>query len=159
MTEWYREDLAYIHDVGHGDLVLKSIPSILDILVHSEIREGLVFDLGCGGGLWAREFTKVGYHVLGIDISGNDQDRAQEGARSRVSGRIAVRGRHPYVLRCHGGQRSSQLPVRHGERRPGTHQALLPAYTKRWFPAASLSSMSQGRGRSREGRDQGILRR
>ena len=26
-------------------------------------------DLGCGSGLWARELTKAGYRVLGIDIS------------------------------------------------------------------------------------------
>jgi SAM-dependent methyltransferase len=69
MREWYREDLAYIHDVGFGDYALESAPGILEILARSEIREGLVVDLGCGSGLWARELTKARYRVLGIDIS------------------------------------------------------------------------------------------
>lgn len=69
MTEWYRENLAYIHDVGFGDYALESAPGILEILDQNEIREGLVVDLGCGSGLWARELTKARYRVLGIDIS------------------------------------------------------------------------------------------
>jgi hypothetical protein len=41
MKEWYKEDLAYIHDVGHNDYALKSAPGILDILAQNNIREGL----------------------------------------------------------------------------------------------------------------------
>ncbi|MES1022135.1 class I SAM-dependent methyltransferase [Gloeocapsa sp. BRSZ] len=67
--EWYREDLAYIHDVGYSDYALKSAPGILDILVQNNIHNGLVIDLGCGSGLSALEFTKAGYRVLGVDIS------------------------------------------------------------------------------------------
>ena len=69
MTERYREDLAYIHDVGHADFALESAPGILEILDQSRILEGLVVDLGCGSGLWARELVDAGYRVLGIDIS------------------------------------------------------------------------------------------
>jgi len=69
MTEWYREDLAYIHDVGHADFALESAPGILEILAQSGIQDGLVVDLGCGSGLWARELIDAGYRVLGIDIS------------------------------------------------------------------------------------------
>lgn len=69
MTGWYREDLAYIHDVGFGDYALESAPGILEILARSGIRDGLVVDLGCGSGLWARELANAGYRVLGIDIS------------------------------------------------------------------------------------------
>lgn len=69
MEEWYKEDLAYIHDVGHGDYALKSAPGILNILAQNNIREGLVVDLGCGSGLSALEFTKAHYRVIGIDIS------------------------------------------------------------------------------------------
>ena len=80
MTGWYREDLAYIHDVGHGGFALESAPGILEILRQGGIREGLVVDLGCGSGLWARELVKARYRVLGIDIS-----EAMIGiARSRV---------------------------------------------------------------------------
>ena len=70
MNEWYREDLAYIHDVGFGDYALQSAPGILEILARNvQSREGLVVDLGCGSGLWAHELTKARYRVLGIDIS------------------------------------------------------------------------------------------
>ena len=68
--EWYGEDLAYIHDVGFGGFVLESAPGILEILRRNGIREGLVVDLGCGSGLWARELVRSGYSVLGVDISG-----------------------------------------------------------------------------------------
>lgn len=69
MKEWYKEDLAFIHDVGHSGFALKSAPGILDILRRSGVSEGLVVDLGCGSGVWARELTQAGYQVLGIDIS------------------------------------------------------------------------------------------
>ncbi len=55
MTEHYREDLAYIHDVGHGDIALGAAPGILEIFARNCIRGGLVVDLGCGSGLWAKE--------------------------------------------------------------------------------------------------------
>jgi SAM-dependent methyltransferase len=68
--EWYGEDLAYVHDAGFGGFVLESAPGILGILRRNGIREGLVLDLGCGSGLWARELVRSGYSVLGVDISG-----------------------------------------------------------------------------------------
>jgi SAM-dependent methyltransferase len=69
MKQWYKEDLAFIHDVGFSDYALKSAPGILEILEQSQIRSGLVVDLGCGSGLSAQEFAKANYQVLGIDIS------------------------------------------------------------------------------------------
>lgn len=51
MKEWYKKDLAHIHDVGHSDYALKSAPGILKILAQNNIRDGLVVDLGCGSGL------------------------------------------------------------------------------------------------------------
>ena len=69
MARWYKEDLAFIHDVGYGDFALGSAPGILEILDRCEIRRGLVVDLGCGSGLWARELTRAGYRVFGVDIS------------------------------------------------------------------------------------------
>ena len=69
MTEWYGEDLAYIHDVGHADFALDSAPGILEILRRSGIDEGLVVDLGCGTGLLARRLIDAGYGVFGVDIS------------------------------------------------------------------------------------------
>jgi SAM-dependent methyltransferase len=68
-ARWYGEDLAYIHDVGHAGFALGAAPGILEILDQSGIRDGLVVDLGCGSGQWARKLVDAGYSVLGIDIS------------------------------------------------------------------------------------------
>jgi SAM-dependent methyltransferase len=65
----YRPDLAYIHDVGYGGFARNAAPGVLDILRRREIKRGLVVDLGCGSGIWARGLCDVGFHVLGIDIS------------------------------------------------------------------------------------------
>lgn len=69
MNDWYKEDLAFIHDVGFADYALKSAPGILEILKQNQIHTGLVVDLGCGSGLWAQQLTQASYDVLGIDIS------------------------------------------------------------------------------------------
>jgi SAM-dependent methyltransferase len=82
MKEWYKEDLAYIHDVGHSDYALKSAPGILKILAQNNIRDGLVVDLGCGSGLSALELTNAHYQILGIDIS----ESMVAIARTRVPG-------------------------------------------------------------------------
>ena len=66
---YYKKDLAYIHDVGFSDFALKSAPAIVKILQKNNLKQGLIIDLGCGGGLSAREFVKANYRVLGIDIS------------------------------------------------------------------------------------------
>ncbi|WP_413200839.1 class I SAM-dependent methyltransferase [Nostoc piscinale] len=69
MSEWYKEDLAFIHDEGFRDYALKSAPGILEIFRQNNINSGLVVDLGCGSGLWANELVKSNYRVLGVDIS------------------------------------------------------------------------------------------
>jgi SAM-dependent methyltransferase len=69
MAEYYKEDLAFIHDTGHGEFALRSAPGILETLRKAGIREGLVVDLGCGSGLWAEQLAEARYQVLGIDIS------------------------------------------------------------------------------------------
>ena len=69
MAEWYGEDLMYTHDVGHADFALDPAPGILQILGRSGIDDGLVIDLGCGSGLWARKLLDAGYDVFGVDIS------------------------------------------------------------------------------------------
>ncbi len=82
MIKAYENDLAYIHDVGFGDFARNSAPGLLEMLRQNGITEGLVVDLGCGSGLWARELSKAHYDVLGIDIS----PAMIEMARSRVPG-------------------------------------------------------------------------
>ena len=69
MNEWYRKDLAYIHDIGFRSYVLQAIPVILAILKQHGIQDGLIVDLGCGSGLSAEELVRAGYRVLGVDIS------------------------------------------------------------------------------------------
>jgi 2-polyprenyl-3-methyl-5-hydroxy-6-metoxy-1,4-benzoquinol methylase len=69
MMAGYKDDLAYIHDVGFGDFAKQSTPGLLKILRQSGITNGLVIDLGCGSGIWAQELIKAGYEVLGVDIS------------------------------------------------------------------------------------------
>ncbi|KST63076.1 class I SAM-dependent methyltransferase [Mastigocoleus testarum] len=69
MTNFYREDLAYIHDVGFRDYALNCAPGILDILNQNKVCKSLVVDLGCGSGLLAKELIQADYQVLGIDIS------------------------------------------------------------------------------------------
>jgi len=67
--EGYQEDLAYIHDVGFTGFFAEAAPGLLGLLRRSGIARGLVVDLGCGSGVWARELSLAGYDVLGIDIS------------------------------------------------------------------------------------------
>ncbi len=65
----YKDDLAYIHDVGYGDFAKNAAPELLAILRRRGLEDGLVVDLGCGSGLWAEELCGAGYDVLGVDIS------------------------------------------------------------------------------------------
>ena len=80
MAGFFREDTAYIHDVGHADFALRSAPGILEILKENGLRDGLVVDLGCGSGQWARELLRAGYRVLGIDISEDMVELARQKA-------------------------------------------------------------------------------
>jgi SAM-dependent methyltransferase len=69
MTDAYRDDLAYIHDVGFGKFAEAAGPVLLEALGQSGIQNGLVIDLGCGSGILSRLVSEAGYDVLGIDIS------------------------------------------------------------------------------------------
>jgi SAM-dependent methyltransferase len=69
MAEHYGEDLAYIHDVGHRHWVDGAGPGVLELLRKGGVTQGRVVDLGCGGGIWAKELCRSGYKVTGIDIS------------------------------------------------------------------------------------------
>lgn len=65
----YRDDLAYIHDCGHGALARDAAARLIDELAHRGCESGTVADLGCGSGIFAAALIEAGYHVLGIDIS------------------------------------------------------------------------------------------
>jgi SAM-dependent methyltransferase len=65
----YKTDLAYIHDAGFTAFARGAAPFLLDTLRKAGFTDGLVVDLGCGSGVWARKLMNAGYQVLGIDIS------------------------------------------------------------------------------------------
>jgi SAM-dependent methyltransferase len=69
VRDGYQEDLAYIHDTGFGFFANGAAPGLLALLRRYGVPGGLVVDLGCGSGLWARALTDAGYDVLGIDYS------------------------------------------------------------------------------------------
>jgi SAM-dependent methyltransferase len=69
MKVGYGRDLAYVHDAGFGHFSRDAAPGLLDILRRQGIQGGVVVDLGCGSGLWARRLADAGYSVLGIDTS------------------------------------------------------------------------------------------
>jgi SAM-dependent methyltransferase len=65
----YQTDLAYIHDAGFGEFALQSAPGLLKLLRQNGVDHGLVVDLGCGSGIWARQLGFAGYDVTGVDSS------------------------------------------------------------------------------------------
>jgi len=67
----YSEDLAYIHNEGFIDMARSAAATVLHLLHKQKVQNGLVVDLGCGGGVLAEILTQAGYHVLGIEISEN----------------------------------------------------------------------------------------
>jgi len=69
INDYYQKDLAYIHDVGFSNFALQATAAIIKIIHDSNIRSGLIVDLGCGSGLSAQKFIEANYRVLGIDIS------------------------------------------------------------------------------------------
>jgi SAM-dependent methyltransferase len=66
---FYGPDLAHVHDDGFGGFARDAAPGILRLLARAGVRDGLVVDLGCGSGIWARILVDAGYEVLGIDAS------------------------------------------------------------------------------------------
>jgi SAM-dependent methyltransferase len=69
MEDAYREDLAFIHDAGHGHFA-RAAAGLLQVELRQRAWEGgLVIDLGCGSGILAGQLSDCGFDVLGIDIS------------------------------------------------------------------------------------------
>lgn len=89
----YREDLAYIHDSGFTDFARDAAPGLFAILRRNGVPGGLVVDLGCGSGRWARELTRASYAVWGVDQSSamiRIARRVAPGARFRVASLLGV---------------------------------------------------------------------
>ena len=74
----YGPDLAHVHDVGWGDFARRATPGLLAMFRRGGVAEGLVVDLGCGSGIWARALVDEGFDVLGVDISTDMLEIARE---------------------------------------------------------------------------------
>jgi SAM-dependent methyltransferase len=68
-TNAYDTDLAYIHDTGFGGFARGSASGLLTLLRQTGITDGVVVNLGCGSGIWARVLADSGYEVIGVDLS------------------------------------------------------------------------------------------
>lgn len=66
----YKPDLARIHVEGYGFHWERAADSILNWLRRAGVNEGVVVDLGCGGGQWLNRLSAEGYQPIGIDASG-----------------------------------------------------------------------------------------
>lgn len=69
MTRKYQEDLAYIHDRGFSLFANNAAPGLLKLMREHGIETGLVVDLGCGSGIWAKHLQDHGYEIFGVDQS------------------------------------------------------------------------------------------
>lgn len=69
MDDYYRSDLARIHDLGFGDVAEGAARLLLAELAHAGLLRGTVVDLGCGGGQLTRRVVDAGYTALGVDTS------------------------------------------------------------------------------------------
>ena len=84
----YHRDLAELHSLHYADYVTKAIPGVLAILRRAGIRNGVVLDLGCGGGQLSLCLQREGYTPFGVDQS---QEMVRL-ARERVPGAKFVCG-------------------------------------------------------------------
>jgi SAM-dependent methyltransferase len=69
MPPGYRSDLASIHDQGFSTFAEAAAPLLIETLWHGQIHDGLVVELGCGGGVLAEKLSTAGFDVLGYDLS------------------------------------------------------------------------------------------
>lgn len=65
----YHEDLAYIHIDGYAFHWKGAADAVLALLQKHGIHDGLVVDLGCGGGQWLDRLASAGYATCGVDAS------------------------------------------------------------------------------------------
>ncbi|HEY6969724.1 MAG TPA: class I SAM-dependent methyltransferase [Candidatus Angelobacter sp.] len=66
---FYGQDLASLHDRHYSDFVDRAAPEALRMLRAAGVKNGMVCDLGCGGGQLAASLLRAGYDVIGMDLS------------------------------------------------------------------------------------------
>ncbi|MBJ7458710.1 MAG: methyltransferase domain-containing protein [Thermoleophilaceae bacterium] len=74
----YRAALAQIHDDGFGFIATGAAKVLLAGLKLNGLREGLVVELACGGGISSRMIVDGGFDVLGYDMSPDMIELARE---------------------------------------------------------------------------------
>jgi SAM-dependent methyltransferase len=67
--QFYRHDLASIHDSGFGNYARNAAPLLIANLRERGLHQGRFIDLGCGSGILSELMAAAGYDVLGIDQS------------------------------------------------------------------------------------------
>ncbi len=82
VVDFYREDLAYIHDAGYAGVARDAADRLLRELAGAGLRDGTVADLGCGSGVLAQRVATAGYRLVGVDLS----EAMVALARTRVPG-------------------------------------------------------------------------
>jgi SAM-dependent methyltransferase len=83
-SSFYGRDLAQLHHSAFGDLAARAAPGLVRLIRAAGFTRGLVVDLGCGSGIWARQLLRAGYDVFGVDVSR---------AMIRLARTVAPRGR------------------------------------------------------------------
>ena len=80
--QFYGKDLAYVHDTGYGEIAEAAAVFLLQELAKSNLNSGLILDLGCGSGIFAKEISESpnNYDFLGIDYSQDFLDIARQKA-------------------------------------------------------------------------------
>lgn len=68
-ARFYTPILAAIHQKYFEQPTPRRRKALLALLRRSGVRRGTVVDLACGAGGWARELTRSGYGVVGVDVS------------------------------------------------------------------------------------------
>ncbi len=63
----YRHDLALVHDRGYRGHADRCAPGILELL--QPVKDGLVLEVGCGGGALTRHLLAAGMRVIATDAS------------------------------------------------------------------------------------------
>lgn len=84
----YQPDLAWIHVEGYGFHWEQAAPAVLEWFRQAGIDEGMVVDLGCGGGQWLALLREKGYDICGVDVSAGMIRQA----RKRLPGARLIRG-------------------------------------------------------------------
>ena len=69
MADFYAKDLSLIHHAGFSAFASEAAPGLRQQLVDAGILRGVVVDLGCGSGVWAKQLTGDSYEAIGVDCS------------------------------------------------------------------------------------------